>query len=157
MAAPEELRSTMSEPEKTTRAPSIALGILMLVLLGPIVVSLVVAICNRSITKVGSLCGAVACIFVGTAVIAHFFFGHRATWILPMLVVLLGIMGLFAGFYGNALMLCPFGVVLVVVGLAWKIPDSASDPLTRWIVDTRKYFLRDMGKLLHRGANDGKQ
>src|ERR1700678_2357293 len=129
MAETEESRSTLSEPEKTTRAPSIAFGILMLVLLGPIVVSLIVAIVNGSIASTSSLCVAAACIFIGTAVIAHFFFGHRATWILPMLIVLMGIMGVFAGFYGRKLMLCSFGAMLVVVGLAWKVPDSATPPI----------------------------
>jgi hypothetical protein len=149
MAETEESRSTLSEPKKTTRGPSIAFGILMLVLLGPIVVSLIVAIVNGSITSTSSLCVAAACIFIGTAVIAHFFFGHRATWILPMLIVLMGIMGVFAGFYGRKLMLCPFGAMLVVVGLAWKVPDSATHPIARWIVDTRKFLLRS--------TNDGKQ
>jgi glucan phosphoethanolaminetransferase (alkaline phosphatase superfamily) len=146
MAQTDQSSSTSTEPEKTRRAPSVGFGILMLVLLGPIVVSLVVAIINGSITSASSLCVAAACIFIGTAVITHFFFGHRVTWILPMLVVLLGIMGIFAGFYGRRPTYCLFGAMLVVVGLAWKVPDSATDPLERWIVDTRKFLLRSTNR-----------
>jgi hypothetical protein len=113
----------------------------MLVIMGPIVVSLAVALVIGSITSPGSLLLAAGFIFVGTAVIAHFFFGHRATWILPVLVILLGIMGITAGIYGREPIPCLFGAMLIVVGVAWRMPSNTTHPIARWVVDIRTGLL----------------
>lgn len=127
---------------KTNGPPSIALGILMLVIMGPIVVSLAVAIVVGSITSASSLFLASGFILVGTAVIVHFFFGHRVTWILPVLVILMGIMGITAGIYGREPAQCLFGAMLVVVGMAWRVPSNSTHPVARWIVEIRTGLLR---------------
>jgi hypothetical protein len=126
---------------KTKAPPSIALGILMLVIMGPIVVSLAAAIIIGNITSPGSLLLAAGFILVGTSVIVHFFFGHRITWILPILVILMGIMGITAGIYGREPAGCLFGGMLIVVGVAWKVPSNATHPIARWIVEIRTGLL----------------
>src|SRR5438270_7720977 len=81
--------------------PSIVFGWLMAVLLGPIAVTAVVMLANGRVTTPSGYLVAAALIVGCTAVISHFFFGHVATWILPMLVISLGIMGIVAGVYGR--------------------------------------------------------
>jgi hypothetical protein len=131
-----------SDREKKAGPPSVGFGILMLVIMGPIVVSLVVAIVNGSITSTSSLLLAAGFIFVGTAVVAHFFFGHRATWILPILIILMGVMGVTVGFYAREPVWFLGGAILMVVGVAWKIPNNATHPIARWIVNIRTDLLR---------------
>jgi hypothetical protein len=141
MTFSEDPKSAPDKSPEIKGPPSIALGILMLVLMGPIVVSLVVAIVVGSITSPSSLLLASGFIFVGTAVIGHFFFGHLFTWILPALVICMGIMGITAGIYGRDLTVFLFGGMLFVVGVAWKVPGHATHPIARWIIEIRTALL----------------
>jgi hypothetical protein len=119
----------------------------MLVIMGPIVVSLSVAIIVGSITSPGSLLLAAGFVVVGTAVIAHFFFGHRATWILPVLVILMGIMGITTGIYGREPIMFLFGAMLILVGVAWKVPTNATHPMARRIANVRTALLSSTNNL----------
>jgi hypothetical protein len=138
---------TPARPSKPDRPPSIALGILMLVIMGPIVASLAFALVTGSITSAGSVFLAAGFILVGTAVIVHFFFGHRVTWILPVLVILMGIMGITMGIHEREPVAFLFGGMLTVVGVAWRVPSTVNHPIARWIVKTREELLRS--------SNDG--
>ena len=143
MNEPEETNLASSEsPPREPARPNFLFGILMLILLGPVVAFLVFFIANGSITTTSSLLVASAFIFVGTAVIAHFFVGHRATWILPVLVVLMGCMGCFAGVVGHELTMCLFGAALILVGFGWNVSSESTHPVAKWIVKLRTDLLR---------------
>jgi hypothetical protein len=130
-------------PERLDRPrPRIGAGILATLVVTPGLAGIGLAISDGAIaTPFAIFCTAIAVLFC-FALPAHFFVGHRATWLLPALVTVMGLVSLGVGIgTGNGLLI-KFGLPMSIVGLGWNFPDRVPGPLGRWIAARKAFFNR---------------
>jgi hypothetical protein len=122
--------------------PRIAAGILTSVLVTPFLAGIGLAISDRAITTPFAILGTAIAVLFLFALPAHFFVGHRVPWILPALIVVMGLVsvGVGIGTSNGRMMMLGFGVPLSIIGIFWNFPHRLPSPLGRWIV-ARKAFL----------------
>jgi len=77
--------------------PRIAAGILTSVLVTPFLAGIGLAISSGAITTPFAILGTAIAVLLLFAFPAHFFVGHRAPWILPALVAVMGLVSVGVG------------------------------------------------------------
>ena len=139
---------SFSDPaiEQPRRPPSIGLGILTTVLSIPFVALDVVFARSGEVKSVLTKLVMLVVFLFFIAVPAHFFFGHRFRWILPGLVVVMGVVSTWYGIADLNLAGVALGVPLVLVGIAWNVPSTSNNPLVRWIADIKKYLTQNYSR-----------
>jgi hypothetical protein len=135
-----------SSSTKPRRPPSVSTGILILVLLSPFIVGIVAAFIRGALKSAKDVIIAILCLLLLIAVPAYFFIGHRFKWMLPGLVIVFGIAGVWAGLVGRDLFLVGFGITAVLVGVAWNTPSTSTSAFARWITRTKQYLTQDVSK-----------
>jgi hypothetical protein len=123
--------------------PRIGAGIFTSILVAPLVAIAVAVVWEAA--KQGSL--GTACIGSAAALIclalpAHFFFGHRLVWILPVLAGSTGLGFACVGVASKNWRLIRWGVPMTVIGFGWFIPLELPDPAHRWLASAKYLFAR---------------
>jgi hypothetical protein len=132
--------------EQLRRPPSIGLGILTIILGIPFVAFDVMAAISGEFKSVLGKAAMVAILLFFVAVPAHFFFGHRIRWILPGLVVVMGVVFTWYGIAAPDLAGVALGIPLVLVGIAWNVPSASNNPFVRWLADNKKYLTQNYSR-----------
>jgi len=124
------------------RKPRIAAGILTSVLVTPFLAGIGLAISSGAITTPFAILGTAIAVLLLFAFPAHFFVGHRAPWILPALVAVMGLVSVVMGIVTSNGRMMAFGVPLSLVGICWNFPQRLPALIGRWIVARKAYLNR---------------
>jgi hypothetical protein len=133
-------------PEERADGPRMLPGILTAVLVAPFILGIAAAVRDGAVKTAAGAALVAGSVLLLLAVPSHFFFGYKAPWILPILIVALGVMGVFAGVTAPDLRGVAFGLLLLALGLLWHFSERLPDSVRRFIGDLKGHLGQTIGK-----------